>query len=87
MKNPEFLMASGVTRAGVLDFAATLARRTSHPVGITLLATGSTLLYVLDSSELQEAEFDKVVCPDTDDHPRIVSTAEACAETRTAVPA
>ena len=88
MKNPEFLMASGVTRAAVLDFAATLGRRTGHPVGITHLATGSSLLYVLDSPELKAAEFDQVVCPDSWEQPHVVSTADACAsETLTAVPA
>lgn len=82
MKNPEYFTAAGVSRSETLGYAASMARKAGHPVGVRFSSgSGATLLYVLDTPELKNAAFDEVVCPDTDpESPTVVTDVEECAE-------
>ena len=78
MKNPEYVLSASVARDAVLDYAAALAGRSRHPVGVTVLPSGSSLLYVLDTPELLRASFDDVVCPADSPRPHVVKSTDEC---------
>jgi hypothetical protein len=70
MKTPEYLTAS-IPLAETLDLAASVAQRTGQKVGVQVLPTGSSLLFVLDSTELHQMTFDHTICPTTAEQYRI----------------
>ena len=64
MKRPEFLIGPGLRPEIMESLAASAAQQTQCPIGMTQLPTGASLLFVLDSPELRNLVFDRVVHPD-----------------------
>jgi hypothetical protein len=79
MKRPDYLLGADVSRSQAFEIAAQLSSRANFPVGVWLCDSGTSLLYVLDTPELQAMTFDKVVCPEREkEAPKVVTKVSEC---------